>query len=262
MHDALYAAALHSQLGLFKQYAKRLKRSGQLTHTQALDTRASSLSYRDWQHLVYETQQAWGDHLLNTPLDPALHQLDLPALCRERPDLTTAIIEKLSLTLFQEIFETLLTKKEYATRAADGGDNGIIFDDKNVAGWRLCVDEPGGHVFFGRRPARGTQIAIIDGSVSSEQIQIFMTDDESSDEDWEVARTEAREHNREMGAAEVVMKHVRLTGPMSDPRQLMEACYEAIQDTVATQCGISTDNKTDDLADDTDPSNLAFDLVL
>lgn len=262
MHDALYSAALHYQLGLLKRQAKLLKRSSQLTYTQALDTLAISLSYRDWQHLVYETQQAWDDHLLNTPLDPELHQLDLPALCRERPALITTIIEELTLTLFQELFETLLTKKEYAARAVDGSDSGIIFDDKNFAGWRLCVDEPGGYVFFGQYPARGKLVAVIDGSVPDEVVMDHITGDDSHDEQWALARAEAREHYRQMGVAEVVFHDMRLTEPMSDPRQLMDACYEAIKDSVQAQCGMAMDDSTDDIADNTDPSSPSLKLLL
>jgi len=262
MNDALYSAALYYQLGFLRQQAKLLKRFGHLTHTQALDTLAISLSYRDWQHLVYETKQAWEDHLLNTPLDPELHQLDLPALCRERPDLITAIFKELSLTLFQEIFETLLTKKKYATRAVDGGDSSILFDDKNLAGWRLCVDEPGGYVFFGQYPARGKLVAVIDGSVPGEVVMDYITGDDPCDEQWAIARAEAREHYRQMDVAEVVFHSMRLTEPMSDPCQLMNACYEAIKDSVQAQCGIALDDSTDEIADNIDPSSPSLELLL
>ena len=262
MRDALYPVALYSQLDLLKRHAKVLKHSRELTHTQALDALAISLSYRDWQHLLYETQQAWGDHLLNIPLDSDLHQLDLQTLCRKRPDLITPVTEELTLDLFQDLVATLLTKKRYAARAVDGGENNAIFDDKNVAGWRLCVDEPGGYVFFGQYPARGRLIAFIDASVPDEVIQEFTSDDRANDEDWELARVEAREHDRQMDVAEVVLNHMRLPNPMSAPRQLMEACYEAIRDSLVLQCGIAMTSGTDDLANKTGPANLSSQFIL
>lgn len=240
-YQDLFFASIYSQLNRLKIEAKHLRRSSKIKHHEALNRIAASLGCRDWQHLCYVTEQAREAHLLRicgrnfTELENSmLYEMELKTLCQERPDIALIAIEELAIDLFQGIFETLRSPSLFAERAANFGDLGVTWDDTNTPGWRLNVDIPQGHLFYGQYPAPGKMIALIDGSVSGDVINDHLDADPEADEESVIAK--ARENYRGFG-------DIFLYGQAPEPQEatpnLSEACYAAVMTSVEDQCGIT-----------------------
>nr|WP_289095608.1 hypothetical protein [uncultured Halomonas sp.] len=112
----------------------------------------------------------------------------------------------------------------------------VVFDDQNVPGWRLRVDIPQGHLFYGQYPAPGKLIALIDGSIPSEVINDYLDADPEADEENLIA--DAREHYRDIGIGDVFLYGQAPERQELSP-YLLEACYEAVKASVENQCGIT-----------------------
>ncbi|XGA79892.1 hypothetical protein OR573_15655 [Halomonas sp. CH40] len=165
-----------------------------------------------------------------------LYDMELKALCQERPDIALIAIENLAIQLFQSLFKTIRSPTLFAKRAANFGDLTVVFDDQNVPGWRLRVDIPQGHLFYGQYPAPGKLIALIDGSIPSEVINDYLDADPEADEENLIA--DAREHYRDIGIGDVFLYGQAPERQEPSP-YLLEACYEAVKASVENQCGIT-----------------------